>query len=257
MKSILKNVNFTCFPHLLDFKFEAGTSRGKMTKKETFIIRAEEKNSPGIHGWGEAGPLAGLSVDDIPDFDKYTQKLCGDLSGLDIMGEETDILYWVASHIPSGLPSLRFAFETALLDLYHRGIKKIFDCPFFESRKPIPINGLIWMGDRQFMLEQIDLKLKEGYRCIKMKIGAINFEQECELLNYIRTRFDDSQLTLRVDANGAFHSDNVMEKLDQLSRYNIHSIEQPIKAGQLKAMKAICASSPIPIALDEDRKSVV
>ncbi len=252
MVPILKKVNFTCFSHLLDFKFEAGTSRGKLTKKETFIIRAEEKNIPAVHGWGEAGPLKGLSVDDVPDFGKRVAKLCQDLSGKDIKAEEEGVLLWVASHIPAELPSLRFAFETALLDLCHGGVKKIFDCPFYESREAIPINGLIWMGDRKFMLEQIDLKLKEGYRCIKMKIGAIDFEQECDLLGYIRSHYDDSKLTLRVDANGAFNPDNVMDRLEQLSKFNIHSIEQPIKAGQLDAMRTLCACSPLPIALDEE-----
>lgn len=252
MNSILKKVNFTCFSHLLDFKFEAGTSRGKLTKKKSFIIRAEEKNIPGVHGWGEAGPLKGLSVDDIPDLDKQLINFCYELSGRDIRGDEEDILLWVAIHIPSSFPSLRLAFETALLDLSHGGVKKIFDCPFYENREAIPINGLIWMGDREFMLEQIDIKLKEGYRCIKMKIGSIDFHQECELLGYIRSHFDDSKLTLRVDANGAFNPDNVMDKLEKLSKFRIHSIEQPIKAGQLNAMKEVCEKSPIPIALDEE-----
>lgn len=252
MAEVLKDIQFTYVPHLLQFRFEAGTSRGVLTEKKIFLVKAFETGNPQFIGWGEAAPLVKLSIDDIPDFEIQLGILCKNLSGVSIPANESSILKWVRDYIPSLLPSIRFAFETALLDLMHHGLKMIFDTAFFRNKNRIPINGLIWMGAKDFMLEQIDKKLAEGYSCIKMKIGAIDFDQECELLGYIRRKFDSSKITLRVDANGAFTPEEALMKLEKLASFDLHSIEQPIKQGQIEEMSVLCRQSPLPIALDEE-----
>lgn len=252
MPKELNKINFSYLPHLLKFKFEAGTSRGTLKEKRTFFINVSSIDNPDIHGWGEAAPLPKLSPDDLPDFEVLLSNLCIDLSGKTIPKEDKAIFQWVKEHIPENLPSVRFAFETALLDLKNGGKKKIFQTDFISVRKPIPINGLIWMGNKDFMLNQIDQKLKEGYDCIKMKIGAIDFEQECSLLSYIRDSYGADRITLRVDANGAFSPDEALEKMTKLASFDLHSIEQPIKQGQIKEMAKLCIQTPLPIALDEE-----
>ncbi len=252
MTEVLKDLQFTYVSHLLQFRFEAGTSRGVLTEKKIFLVRAFQKKDPQTIGWGEAAPLVKLSVDDIPDFEIHLENLCRNLSGTSISPDENSILDWAGNHIPSFLPSIRFAFEIALLDLLHKGVKMIFDTSFFRKKQNIPINGLIWMGAKDFMLEQIDNKLAEGYSCIKMKIGAIDFDQECELLGYIRQKFNASQITLRVDANGAFTKEDAILKLDKLASFDLHSIEQPVRQGQVELMAELCRQSLLPIALDEE-----
>lgn len=252
MTAILKGITFKYFPHHLKFRFEAGTSRGVLTEKTTYFVLALEKNNSEIKGWGEAAPLPSLSIDDVPDFEEQLAKFCTKLSGQDLPVHENELLDWVSAMIPAKFPSIRFAFETALLDLKYGGVKKIFDNAFYDKGSPIPINGLIWMGDKDFMLEQIDKKLSEGYDCIKMKIGAIDFDQECALLGYIRSRYTAKEIVLRVDANGAFNPDSAAEKLNILSSFDLHSIEQPIKQGQVKEMANLCETTPLPIALDEE-----
>jgi o-succinylbenzoate synthase len=252
MEGVLKDIRFSYQPHLLKFKFEAGTSRGVLLDKTTYLLQALASHEPAIVGRGEAAPLPKLSIDDVDDFENILSKFCQDLSGSSVPKSEIGILDWVKVHIPDNYPSIRFAIETALLDLFHGGRKMIFDTPFFSEGKSIPINGLIWMGDRRFMLDQIDKKLNEGYSCIKMKIGAIDFGQECELLGYIRKRYSEDQITLRVDANGAFSPAEALSKLKILNEFGLHSIEQPIRQGQISAMAELCKQSPLPIALDEE-----
>ena len=252
MTTILKKIKFTLRPYQIHFKFEAGTSRGVLKEKTTYFLKAFENDFPQVVGWGEAAPLPNLSIDDIPDFESRMSDFCNHLSGIELIKSEEEILNWVSTAIPDRFPSIRFAFETALLDLMRGGKKRVFENPFFEKNVPIPINGLIWMGKRDFMLEQIDKKLEEGYTCIKMKIGAIDFDQECALLDYIRTRYSSDEIVLRVDANGAFDPGSAMDKLQRLSTYDLHSIEQPIKAGQIRNMAELCQSSPLAIALDEE-----
>ena len=252
MTEVLKNIQFTCFPYHLHFRFDAGTSRGVLKDKMIYLIKAFTDENPNVSGWGEAAPLPNLSIDDMSDIESQVLLLCRNFSGLSVLPDESSILKWVSDHIPDHLPSVKFAFETALLDLVNGGKKKIFDTTFFSGTKSIPINGLIWMGDREFMLEQIDRKLEEGYDCLKLKIGAIDFDQECELLSYIRQQYDSSQITLRVDANGAFTPEDSLNKLKILSRFDLHSIEQPIKKGQWEEMATLCRQTPLPIALDEE-----
>lgn len=252
MEGVLKDIQFSYQPHLLRFKFDAGTSRGVLKDKTTYLISTVSIQNSGIIGWGEAAPLPKLSIDDVSDFEKVLSEICRKLSGSTIIGSEHAILEWAKSHISEIYPSIRFAFETALLDLLHGGKKKIFHTPFYNEGQPLPINGLIWMGEKGFMLDQIDKKLAEGYSCIKMKIGAIDFGQECELLAYIRKQYSAEQVILRVDANGAFSPKEALDKLKILDDFDLHSIEQPIRQGQLAAMQSLCLSSPLPIALDEE-----
>lgn len=252
MATIYHRLKFNYFPYHLKFRFDAGTSRGVLKEKTTFFLNAQETDKPQIMGWGEAAPLPKLSIDDIPDFENQMADLCEKLSEQEIPRSEREILDWVNDNIPAELPSVRFAFEVALLDLLWGGRRKIFKNTFFENEKAIPINGLIWMGDKDFMLKQIDNKLAEGYDCIKMKIGAIDFDQECALLKYIRNRYSPDEVTLRVDANGAFSPEEAMEKLQTLAQFGLHSIEQPIRQGQIELMSQLCKHTPLPIALDEE-----
>jgi o-succinylbenzoate synthase len=245
-------LQFSYLKRTLQFRFDAGTSRGVLKTREVFWIKVTNPKRPEIEGWGEAAPLVKLSPDFREDFEDVLAKLLEHLSSFPWELEEKAILIKAKELIPFDLPSIRFGVEMALLDLSLGGKKRFFPNPFFDSKAPIAINGLIWMGDREFMLKQIDQKLKEGFDCIKMKIGAIDFEQELDLLRYIRTQFSKDQVVLRVDANGAFEPDQAMEKLERLAQLDIHSIEQPIQAGQGKAMKMLCQETPIPIALDEE-----
>ena len=252
MTTKLSSLVFKFHPHLLKFKFEAGTSRGTLNEKTSFFLEVYEEGNKSIKGWGEAAPLPKLSIDQEHSVKSELERLCNIHHGLDLYMSGHAILTWVQENIAEEFPSIRFAFETALLDLMYGGRRKIFETAFFEEEKSIPINGLIWMGKKEFMLAQIDQKLSEGFDCIKMKIGAIDFDQECELLEYIRKQYSSKQITIRVDANGAFKKEEAMDKLSRLAAFDLHSIEQPIQKGQEAAMGALCASSPLPIALDEE-----
>ncbi|WP_194777848.1 o-succinylbenzoate synthase [Pararhodonellum marinum] len=245
-------VNAKCSKYQLNFKFEAGTSRGVMQSRDTFFIVLTSEQFVGIEGWGEAGPLPNLSIDDIPDFTELIKSYCERITAYDIPAHFEEILDFVHHFIPPHLPSIRFAFEMALLDLVHGGRRIVINSPLVEKNHAIPINGLIWMGDKENMLQQVKDKLKQGFNCIKIKIGAIEFDQECALLEFIRNKFSAEEIELRVDANGAFSSDEAIQKLVKLAEYEIHSIEQPIKKGQWTAMAKLCAHSPLPIALDEE-----
>lgn len=239
-------------PYSLRFKFEAGTSRGVLTFKENFIVECSSEDFPGCKGYGEAGPLMGLSIDDIPDFDVQLDRLLVSLADVQIPRQSEELLYWVGEVVPAQFPSMRFALETALLDLIHGGKRRIMPNDFYDMGVPIPINGLVWMGDRHAMWRQIEEKLARGYSCIKIKIGAIDFDAECELLGLIRQQFSASEISIRVDANGAFSPEEAMGKLQRLASYEIHSIEQPIRQGNIAEMSRLCAESPVPIALDEE-----
>ncbi|MHA7129326.1 o-succinylbenzoate synthase [Algoriphagus namhaensis] len=243
-------INFSYIKRTLVFTFDAGTSRGVLKTREVYWIKATRAD--GLTGWGEAAPLVQLSPDHIPNFESKLTHFLDLATRSEWNLEPEDIYEQVTSLVPFDFPSIRFALESALLDLFFGGQKKYFENSFFDQASPIPINGLIWMGEKDFMLRQIDQKLQEGFDCIKMKIGAIDFEQELQLLRYIRERFDSSEVTLRVDANGAFSPEEALGKLEQLARLDIHSIEQPIAAGQWGELKKLCEATPLPIALDEE-----
>ncbi len=235
--------------HTLNFRFEAGTSRGVLTSRDSWIIRLYQ-HTPDVAGLGEAAPLKGLSLDDRPDFEEHLQLFIQKINREDF--ELNTLTELARQYFLPAYPSLYFAFETARIDLINGGKRLLFSSPFSEDEKPIPINGLIWMGNEQFMTSQIETKLQEGFKTLKMKIGAIDFDTEMKLLQGIRKRFTASQLCLRVDANGAFSPHEAAEVLHELRKLEIHSIEQPIKAGNWEEMARLCRNAATAIALDEE-----
>jgi o-succinylbenzoate synthase len=232
------------FSRQLKFNFKARTSRGLMSDKTSWFIRVWESSSPDCIGIGEAGPLPGLSVDYSPDFEEHVRTF------VEQFNKGNHSYNATADFIPANFPSIRFAFETAILDLRNGGKRLLFDNSFVNG-KPILINGLIWMGDMDFMMNQINEKIAVGFNCIKLKVGGLDFDRECDTLSYIRKRYFRNNITIRLDANGAFKLDDVLYKLEELAKYNVHSIEQPLKAG-FPEMEQVCRKSPIPIALDEE-----
>lgn len=236
----MSKISLRFHPHELLFHFEAGTSRGVLTKKKSYFVELSDGVRCGI---GEAGPLFGLSPEFSDDCTAAFEKALRPFQGLSL---PEDINEWIAE-IPFEQPSFRFALETAYHDL-----TGTFTNDFAVGKKSLPINGLIWMGTADFMREQIEQKLAQGYSCLKLKIGAIDFETELSLLKSIRSRFSAEELILRVDANGAFSPAEAPYKLEKLAAYDLHSIEQPIKAGQVEEMRKLIALQILPIALDEE-----
>lgn len=222
----------------LNFKFIARTSRGAMMAKETYFIRLTD--SSGVSGIGECPIFRGLSAEDSPDYQSRLAELCRCIS----LGNDIDF-----ENLSS---SLRFGLESAYLDLQGGGNGNLFDTPWVHGEQSIAINGLVWMGTKSEMFNRIKSKLNDGFNCLKLKIGGIDFESELDLLRFIRSKFSPRELELRLDANGAFSPDEALVKLGKLSCFAIHSIEQPIKSGQWEEMARICAASPIPVALDEE-----
>lgn len=238
--------------HILQFRFEAGTSRGVLTEKTSWFIKIFDTDSPTIFGIGECSPLKGLSIDHKPDFENNLHEICELFNDLDLEIFEWNLQIILDQLTENDWPSVRFGFETAMRDFMNGGRRVIFDNDFSQKQKQIAINGLIWMGDSAAMLQQIDEKLEAGYSTLKLKIGAIDFKQECAILANIRQRFSASDITIRVDANGAFEPNITLEKLKILSDFDLHSIEQPIKHGQIELMAELCQQTPLPIALDEE-----
>ena len=228
--------------HTLIFKQASGTSRGILRTIDSYFIILKSSEKPDITAIGECGLLRGLSIDDVPNYEERLTEVCQDIN---------NYKYWLNEGLRE-FPSIHFGLEMALLDLKTDVTKTLFPSDFTNNEKPININGLIWMGKKQFMFDQIKTKLAEGWNCIKLKIGAIDFEAELELLKYIRSQFSKSDIELRVDANGAFSPANALEKLNRLSEMDLHSIEQPIKPKQWEAMAELCEKTPLPIALDEE-----
>ncbi|WP_420386563.1 o-succinylbenzoate synthase [Roseivirga sp.] len=245
-------LKFEIIPYTLHFTFTAGTSRGSFTEKETWTVKAYDPAQPNLVAWGEVSPLKGLSEDYTEDFEAVLTDMLQELASLEIPESADEILMWVTEQIPADFPSIRFGLETVLLDYVNGCQFKIFDNQFWQGKKRTPINGLIWMGEESFMQEQIEAKLKAGFNTIKMKIGAIDFDTEFKLLESIRQSYSAHEITLRVDANGAFDESNVRERLTDLASLEIHSIEQPIKPGQWGLMAELCAEGLLPIALDEE-----
>ncbi|WP_410880117.1 o-succinylbenzoate synthase [Myroides sp. DW712] len=225
--------------YILQFKRPSGTSRGIMTEKETWLLKLEKNGKIGI---GECGILRSLSFDDRPDYEAK--------------------LKWVVDHIHLGKevlweelrdwPSIQFGIEQAFMSLASDTPYLLFPSAFTRGEQAIPINGLIWMGEQSFMKEQIDEKLAQGFSCVKLKIGAIDFDAELHLLRNIRKQYTVDQIELRVDANGGFTKAEAPAKLKQLAQLNLHSIEQPIKQQQIQDMAKLCQTTELPIALDEE-----
>ncbi len=232
-------LNASYKPYTLNFKTPGGTSRGVLKTKDTYflIINAEEKQ-----GIGECALFKGLSADDVPHYEEKLKWVCENIHlGLEVL---------LGSLIE--FPSIQFGLETAFKSLESEDAFGLFPSDFTKNEAAIPINGLIWMGSEAFMKQQIEEKIEAGFSCIKMKIGAIDFQTELGLLKSIRNEFSSKDIELRVDANGAFSPENALEKLKQLSEFDLHSIEQPIKKGQFEAMAQLCETTPLPIALDEE-----
>jgi len=223
----------------LNFKEPSGTSRGVLKTKETWFIILNKNGKAGI---GECGILRGLSIDDREDYEQQLQYTCKNIdNGLDTLLIEN-----------IEFPSIQIGLEMAFLSLNSESEFDLFPSKFTGGQETISINGLIWMGTEAFMKEQIQTKIEAGFSCIKMKIGAIDFETELSLLKSIRSNFSEKDIELRVDANGAFTPNEALEKLKQLSDFQLHSIEQPIKQGQFDEMAKLCKVTPLPIALDEE-----
>lgn len=230
--------------YLLNFKNPSGTSRGILRTKETWFLFLEDEGKWGV---GECGLFIGLSFDDVPEYEDK----CAWVSENINLGE-TELLKQLKD-----FPSIQFGVEQAFISLHSKNPFHLFDSTFLNDQKPISINGLVWMGDKAFMHQQIEDKLRDGFSCIKMKIGAIDFDTEIALLKSIRQRYSKESIELRVDANGAFSPQEALSKLEILSKLDLHSIEQPIKQGQVEEMKMLCSKTPLPIALDEELIGVV
>jgi o-succinylbenzoate synthase len=210
-----------------------------MTQKETWFLLLEQDGRVGI---GECGLFRGLSADDVPDYEQRLKEVCCTL--------EAENGPYDANL--ADFPSIQFGLEQANYSLAAPDPYVLFPSDFTSGNQAIPINGLVWMGSEKFMLSQVREKIEAGFRCIKLKIGALDFNMELDLLRSIRMEHPPTEIELRVDANGAFSRADAMEKLKRLSEYGLHSIEQPIPAGQWEAMAGLCATTPIPIALDEE-----
>lgn len=227
------------FKHQLVFKQPAGTSRGVMHTKDSWFILLQEGEKFGI---GECGFLKGLSIDNESEIKNKLQWLCENIN------QDEAYLF---DHIKD-YPAIIFGLEQAFLSLSGQHPFELFPSDFTQNQAPITINGLVWMGDYAYMKKQITEKINQNFSCIKLKIGAIDFEKEIALLKHIRQDFSEKDIEIRVDANGAFAPNEALEKLKRLSDYQLHSIEQPIKANQLEEMSILCEQSPIDIALDEE-----
>lgn len=225
--------------YILDFKRPSGTSRGVMTQKETWFIILEKDGKRGI---GECGILRSLSIDDRPDYEEKLQWACQNIH----LGEAA---LWDAL---VEFPSIQFGIEMAFRSLEAHNPFLLFPSPFTKGDEHIAINGLVWMGEESYMKTQIEEKLQQGFNCIKLKIGAIDFQKELDLLKFIRSNFSAEEIEIRVDANGAFSASEALDKLNQLNVFQLHSVEQPIRQGQTDAMALLCNEAPFPIALDEE-----
>lgn len=227
------------YPLTLHFKSPAGTSRGVMRIKQTYLLKLWDETAPERYGVGEAAVFDGLSKEADS---RYEYKLVELLANI-ALGRSTDLTDW---------PSIRFGLEQAIRDFSTGGRGLYYPSPFTEGKSEIEINGLVWMGDIDTMMARLEEKIESGFHCIKLKIGALDFRQEMRMLEAIRSRFDAAALEIRVDANGAFTMDNALPALHILNGYEVHSIEQPIKAGQWEMMRFLCDVSRVPIALDEE-----
>lgn len=224
---------------ILHFKQPAGTSRGVYTERKIWLVEMKEGERKGI---GECAPLPQLSCDDITNYSETLRMFCDQI-------EQTGVIDYQALR---PYPSMLFSLESAWAQLRVNGSAKLFDTPFGRGEEGITINGLVWMGTFEEMYQRIEEKIQAGFHCVKLKIGAIDWEREISLIKFIRQHFTKEQIELRVDANGGFTPQEAMRKLEQLATYDIHSIEQPIKQHQWKEMARLCHETPLPIALDEE-----
>ena len=235
---------FKLSSRILHFIQPAGTSRGVYTTRQSYYVTLSDDNEPGSVGIGECATLPDLSCDAMPpkEYERILKGFCDDLCQSGKIDKEAMRSY----------PSMLFGLETAKRQLDNGGGIDLFNTPFGRGEEGITINGLIWMGTFDEMFQRLEAKLKAGFHCVKLKIGAIDFEKELRLIQHIRQHFSRKEVELRVDANGGFTPDNAMQRLEALAKYDIHSIEQPIRQHQWKEMARLCKNTPLPIALDEE-----
>jgi len=228
--------------HTLKFLFPAGTSRGVLHHKDSWFLQVTEQDDPFKSGIGECSIIPGLSPDPVEEIPSKLDEVCSALEeGRQI--DEMDL---------KGFPAIRFAVETAIADLESGSQRILWPTAFTEGKKGIPINGLIWMGKKEEMLRRIAEKIHQGYRVLKLKVGAIDINEELDIIRHIRSAFSINNLEIRLDANGAWNPREALEILEKFSGYGIHSVEQPLRAGQWEEMAKVCQTSPIPVALDEE-----
>ena len=223
----------------LQFKSPVLTSRGSMTHKNGYFLEVTDGEKAGV---GECSFIEGLSMDDLDNYESTLQSVCENIEEFISNPQQLLVEY----------PSIVFGLETSLLDFNSNKKDVLFESDFTKGLKGIPINGLIWMGDENFMQQQIQEKIAQGFKCVKLKVGALDFTTELKIIESIRKQFTNEQIELRLDANGAFNAIDVFEKLKAIAVFDIHSIEQPVKLGQFELMHEICASGIIDIALDEE-----
>ena len=227
------------FKHILKFKTPSGTSRGILTSKESWFIIIKTESSFGI---GECSLIPGLSPDPVSSLETKLKEVCKKIHlGFDKLSK--DLIKF---------PAILFGLETAFRSLNSESPFIFSNSNLTKGQNGIPINGLIWMGSHSFMKKQISNKIRKGFSCLKIKIGSLNFTEECDLLKFIRSEYSEYDLELRLDANGSFSKESALKKLSKLSKFNIHSIEQPIQVNQWDEMASLCEKSPISIALDEE-----
>lgn len=238
----MNHIKINIVSKLLHFKQPAGTSRGVYNTRKVWYIECYENKDPMHKGVGECAPLPKLSCDDVPNYADILRAVCRTVE--ENNGE-------IDKEALRSYPSILFGLETAMRH-YEMESTALWNTSFSRGETGIPINGLIWMGNYREMLQRIETKMEAGFRCIKLKIGAINFDEELSLLKYIRQHFSAKEVELRVDANGAFTPGDALDKLKRLAELDLHSIEQPIRAGQWEEMAQLCEKTPLPIALDEE-----
>lgn len=229
---------------LLHFLQPAGTSRGVYNTRLSFYLKLTSDEQPNVVGVGECATLPDLSCDAMPpnEYERKLRTFCDEY-------ERTEVIDYEAMR---AYPSMLFGLETAVVQFNAKGSLNFFDTPFGRGEEGIPINGLVWMGTFEEMFERLEAKLKAGFRCIKIKIGAIDFDRELQLIRHIRSTFSRNNVELRVDANGGFTPEEALSRMEALVQYNIHSIEQPIKQHQWTEMARLCTTTPLPIGLDEE-----
>lgn len=227
---------------LFHFRQPAKTSRGEYLTRESFFVTVTAHGDEGVKGVGECATLPDLSCDALPEYETILRHACRQV-------EETGRIDYEALR---PYPSILFGLETALAQLHADGKAGFFDTPFSRGEEGITINGLVWMGSFEQMYDRLEQKLQQGFHCVKLKVGAIEFEKELELVQFIRSNFGKDLVELRLDANGGFTTTEALDRLEQLAKYDIHSIEQPIRQHQWQEMSRLCKYSPIPIALDEE-----
>jgi len=237
-------------PYTLQFNFAAGTSRGVMHSRKVWFLKIMDGSRVDNYGLGEVAPLPGLSFEDIDSIEPILKNLSEKIKGVSRPFNEEEALDLAKSLVPKYNASILFGLEMALIDLVNGGNRLFFDTDFFHQKKSIKINGLIWMGDADEMMARIEEKTQDLFQCIKMKIGAIDFDKELELLQFLRSKSDS--LIIRVDANGAFNVREALGKIKRLKDLNLHSIEQPILPSQMEAMQLLCSKAAVNVALDEE-----